>query len=76
MGWISKKGYRVVASYNPYCIHFRPAEVWTLRGSLNIVADAIRYGGLKLVAKLIFPYGFYSAYSVYQLLTGSRRGNS
>ncbi len=76
MGWISKKGYRVVASYSPYCIHFRPAEVWTLRGSLNIVADAVRYGSLKLVAKLILPYGFYSAYSVYQLLTSSRHGKA
>ncbi len=74
MDWISKKSYRVVATYSPYCFHFRSAEVWTLRGSLNIVADAVRYGSLKLVAKLIFPYGFYSAYSVYQLLTSSRRG--
>jgi glycosyltransferase involved in cell wall biosynthesis len=74
--WIAKKGYRVVACYNPYCVHFRPKEVWTLRGSLNIVADAVRYGGLKLVAKLIFPYGFYSAYSVYQLLAKSRRSKA
>jgi glycosyltransferase involved in cell wall biosynthesis len=70
--WIAKKGYRVVACYSPYCVHFRPKEVWTLRGSLNIVADAVRFGNLKLVAKLVFPYGFYSAYSVYQLLTNNR----
>jgi glycosyltransferase involved in cell wall biosynthesis len=76
MDWIAKKGYRVVACYSPYCVHFRPAEVWTLSGSLNIVADAIRYGSLSLVAKLIFPYGFYSAYSVYQLLTSNRRGKA
>jgi glycosyltransferase involved in cell wall biosynthesis len=74
--WIAKRGYRVVACYNPYCVHFRPREVWTLKGSLNIVADAIRFGGLKLVAKLMFPYGFYSAYSVYQLFTNNRPGKA
>lgn len=66
--WIIKKGYRVVASYNPYCIHYRPKEVWTLKGSLRIVSDAFRFGGAKLVARLVFAYGFYTAYSAYQLL--------
>jgi hypothetical protein len=66
--WIIKKGYRVVASYNPYCIHYRPKEVWTLKGSLRIVSDALRFGGAKLVARLVFAYGFYTAYSAYQLL--------
>jgi len=69
--WIAKKGYRVVACYSPYCVHFRPKEVWTLRGSLNLVADAVRFGSLKLVAKLVLPYGLYSAYSLYQLLTNN-----
>lgn len=66
--WIVKKGYRVVASYSPFCIHYRPKEVWTLKGSLRIVSDAFRFGGAKLVARLVFAYGFYTAYSVYQLL--------
>ncbi len=66
--WIIKKGYRVVASYSPFCIHYRPKEVWTLKGSLRIVSDAFRFGGAKLVARLVFAYGFYTAYSVYQLL--------
>jgi glycosyltransferase involved in cell wall biosynthesis len=70
--WIAKKGYRVVACYNPYCIHFRPKEVWTLKGSLNIMADAVRFGSLKLLGRLVLAYGFYSAYSVYQLLTKNR----
>ena len=72
MDWISSKGYRVVACYNPYCIHYRPEDVWTLKGSLNIIADAIRFGSLRLLSKLVFAYGFYSVYSVYQLLMSSK----
>jgi glycosyltransferase involved in cell wall biosynthesis len=67
--WITKKGYKMIACYDPYCIHYRPQNVWTLQGSLNIIADAIRFGSFRLIIKLIFAYGFYTAYSVYQLLT-------
>ncbi|MFB3889135.1 MAG: glycosyltransferase family 2 protein [Candidatus Bathyarchaeia archaeon] len=67
--WIETKGFRVVACYNPFCIHYRPAEVWTLKGSLGIVADALRFSSVKLFSKLMFAYGFYTAYSVYQLLS-------
>ena len=66
--WITKKGYRVIASYNPFCIHYRPPTVWTLRGSSGLVAEAFRFGNPQLIAKLLFAYGFYAAYSVYQLL--------
>jgi len=72
MDWISSKGYRVVACYNPYCIHYRPEGVWTLKGSIDIIADAIRFGSLKLLSKLVFAYGFYSVYSVYQLLMSNK----
>lgn len=67
--WIAKKGYKVIACYDPYCVHYRPRSVWTLKGSLNIVVDAFRFGNFKLVVKLILPYGFYTAYSIYQLLS-------
>jgi glycosyltransferase involved in cell wall biosynthesis len=66
--WITKKGYKTIACYDPYCIHYRPQSVWTLQGSLNIIADAIRFGSFKLIINLIFAYGFYTVYSVYQLL--------
>jgi glycosyltransferase involved in cell wall biosynthesis len=73
--WITRKGYKLVACYDPYCVHYRPASVWTIRGSLNIIADAIRAGRLTLLVKLTFAYGFYTAYSVYQFLgTNIRRG--
>lgn len=67
--WIVKKDYKVIACYDPYCIHYRPQSVWTLRGSLNIVVDAFRFGNFKLIVGLMLPYGFYTAYSIYQLLS-------
>jgi glycosyltransferase involved in cell wall biosynthesis len=71
--WITEKGYKVIACYDPYCIHYRPEDVWTLRGSLNIIVDAIRFGRLTLLVKLTFAYGFYTAYSLYQLLANKTR---
>ena len=73
--WIIQKGYKLIACYDPYCIHYRPASVWTIRGSLNIIADAIRIGRLTLLVKLTFAYGFYTAYSLYQFFANKiRRG--
>lgn len=71
--WIAKKGYKIVAAYNPYCIHYRPKDVWTLRGGLNLIVDALRFGSLKLLFRLVFAYGFYTAYSVFQLFLSSIR---
>ena len=71
--WIIRKGFKMVACYDPYCIHYRPVSVWTIRGSLNIIADAIRAGRLTLLIKLTFPYGFYTAYSLYQFLLNKTR---
>jgi hypothetical protein len=73
--WITMKGYATIACYDPYCIHYRPEEVWTLRGSLHIIADAVRFGSFKLIGKLVLAYGFYSAYSAYQLLANNTRGS-
>ena len=73
--YIEKKSYRVVASYNPFCIHYRPKAVWTFQGSINIIVDAFRFGNLLLVGRLVFAYGFYTVYSVSQMFSGktSRR---
>jgi glycosyltransferase involved in cell wall biosynthesis len=67
--WITEKGYRVIACYTPYCIHFRPEDVWTLRGSSRIITEAIRCGSPRLIVRLVLAYGFYTAYSIYQLFT-------
>jgi glycosyltransferase involved in cell wall biosynthesis len=74
--WIAKKGFKIIACYNPYCIHYRPLSVWTLKGSLGIVVDAFRFGSFKLVAKLVLPYSFYTAYSMYQLLSSNAKPRS
>jgi len=74
--WITKKGYKTIACYDPYCIHYRPQSVWTLKGSLNLIADAVRFGSFKLIINLISAYGFYTAYSVYQLFTNRTKHGS
>jgi len=66
--WITKKGYRVVACYSPFCIHYRPPSVWTFRGSLGLIGEAFKFGHPRLISKLLLAYGFYTAYSIYQLL--------
>ena len=72
--WIIQKGYKLIACYDPYCVHFRPVSVWTIQGSLNIIADAIRVGRLTLLVKLTLPYGFYTIYSLYQFFANKIRG--
>ncbi len=67
--WITQKGYRAIAAYDPYCIHYRPQAVWTLKGSVGIIVDAVRHSSFKLFIKLLVAYGFYTAYSVSQLLS-------
>jgi glycosyltransferase involved in cell wall biosynthesis len=74
--WITKKGYKVIAAYNPYCIHYRPKDVWTFRGSVNLIVDAVRFGSIKLLFKLVFAYGFYTAYSVFQLFSNNLKTHS
>lgn len=67
--WITDQGYRVVPCYDPFCIHYRPESVWTFRGSLGLIAEAFEYGSPRLISKLLLAYGFYTAYSIYQLLS-------
>jgi cellulose synthase/poly-beta-1,6-N-acetylglucosamine synthase-like glycosyltransferase len=66
--WIEDKGYRVVACYSPFCIHYRPQTVWTFRGSLSLVAESFKIGNPWLISRLLLAYGFYTVYSFYQLL--------
>jgi hypothetical protein len=68
--WVTKKGFLSVACYDPFCIHFRPDSVWSLKGSLSLVSEALRLGSPKLIIKLLSAYGFYTVYSVYRLISG------
>jgi glycosyltransferase involved in cell wall biosynthesis len=71
--WIARKGYRVVPTYDPYCIHYRPASVWTLKGSRDILVDTLRYGGLRRMPKYLLAYAFYTVYVVYRGTTQKLR---
>ena len=66
--WIDKKGYKVVATYNPYCIHHRPLVVWNIKSGINIAQSEIRAGLFYKYPKLFLSYGFYIAYFAYQSL--------
>jgi glycosyltransferase involved in cell wall biosynthesis len=69
---ITKKGYAVLACYDPFCIHFRPNSVWTLKGSLNIATESLRLGNPRLISKLLLAYSFYTVYSIYQFFTNKK----
>jgi glycosyltransferase involved in cell wall biosynthesis len=69
---ITKRGYKFIACYSPFCIHFRPNTVWTFKGSLNLVAESLRLGSPRLISKLLLAYGFYTAYSFYQFFTNKK----
>jgi len=73
--WIAKKGYKIIACYDPYCIHYRSDSVWTLKGSLKIVSDHLRNGSLRLVLKLLPPYSFYAIYTLYRNLANKFKPN-
>lgn len=66
--WITKKGYRVVPTYDPCCIHRRPLDVWTTNAAINIASGEIKHGLFSKYPKLIPSYGFYVAYFFYQVL--------
>lgn len=64
--WILRRGYKVVPAYEPYCIHYRPTIVWTIKKNISLVANelkfAIRY------PQLLLSYAFYTAIVIYQNL--------
>lgn len=42
--WIMRRGYTVKALLDPYCLHFRPVEDWSLRGGVKLAAAELRHG--------------------------------
>lgn len=57
--WISKNGYKVVPAYEPYCIHYRPENIWTIKQSINLIASDLKYAVRH--PQLILAYIFYTA---------------
>jgi len=67
--WIDEKGYKVVAAYDPYCLHARPESAWTTKGSIDIIVDTLRFTSLRKMPKYILAYGFYAAIVIHHLLS-------
>ncbi len=65
--WIEKKGFRAVPCYVPFCIHYRPPNVWTWKGSVRLMAEAFTLGDTKTIGKLLAAYAFYTGYAIYQV---------
>jgi glycosyltransferase involved in cell wall biosynthesis len=65
--WIERKGYLVIPCYDPFCIHFRPTNVWTFKGSIDLAAESLSLGDTRVIAKLLAAYGFYTVYAINQL---------
>jgi len=64
--WILKKGYKVMAVYEPYCMHYRPITVWTFGKNLGFIISDIKYAIRN--PSLILSYAFYAAIVAHQIL--------
>jgi hypothetical protein len=69
---ITKKGYKTLACYDPFCIHYRTSSVWTIKGSLNLITESLQAGNPRLISKLLLAYSFYTTYSIYQIFTNNK----
>ena len=65
--WINKKGYKVLGVYEPYCIHFRPQEVWTAQKHVEFMVSDLKYAVHR--PKLLPSYVFYSFVVGYQIVS-------
>ncbi len=67
--WIRMKGYQVIPAYDPYCIHYRAENTWTIKQSMNfIIGD---FGSAIRRPQLILAYAFYAVIVLYQDLSRS-----
>jgi glycosyltransferase involved in cell wall biosynthesis len=64
--WICKKGYKVLGVYEPYCLHFRPDAVWTVKQSVGFIASDIRSASRR--PSLLLSYGLYALIVFYYVL--------
>jgi glycosyltransferase involved in cell wall biosynthesis len=72
--WINKKGYKVLGVYEPYCIHFRPDEVWTTKKHLEFMVSDLKYALHRPV--LLLSYSYYSFIVAYQIVSSKiKRAN-
>jgi glycosyltransferase involved in cell wall biosynthesis len=62
--WIIGRGYKVIAAYEPYCVHYRPEEVWSTKQSVRLMASDLKYAVRR--PALFLSYAVYTAIVVYQ----------
>ncbi len=71
--WICKNGYRIIPAYDPYCIHYRPENVWTIRESINLIVQDLKFAVQH--PSLLLYYTFFAAIVMHQnLLHRLKRG--
>jgi glycosyltransferase involved in cell wall biosynthesis len=68
--WIEKKHYKVLGVYEPYCIHYRPEEVWTVQKHIEFMVSDLKYAVHRPI--LLLSYAFYSAIVGYQILASKK----
>ena len=64
--WINKKGYKVLGVYEPYCVHYRPEEVWTARKHVEFMVSDLKYAVHR--PAILLSYAFYSLIVGYQIV--------
>jgi glycosyltransferase involved in cell wall biosynthesis len=64
--WIEKKGFQVLGVYEPYCMHFRPEEVWTAQKHVEFMVSDLKYAVRRPI--LLLSYGFYAGIVGYQIV--------
>ncbi len=64
--WICKRGYKVIGAYEPYCLHFRPNDVWTVGQNISFIVSDIKFAVRH--PSLLLSYGFYTSIVLYQIL--------
>jgi len=64
--WISRKGFKVIPTYDPYCVHYRPEKVWTLRESVKLAANDLPHAARR--PPLFLAYAFFAVIAFRQSL--------
>jgi glycosyltransferase involved in cell wall biosynthesis len=71
--WIEYNGYKVLGVYQPYCMHYRPEQVWTVEKHIGFAVSDLKYAIKR--PKLLLSYGFYSGIVAVQIFWSTRKKN-
>jgi glycosyltransferase involved in cell wall biosynthesis len=72
--WIEQNGYKVLGVYNPYCMHYRPEQVWTIEKHIGFAVSDLKYAIKR--PKLLLSYGFYTGIVAVQIFLSERSKKS